>query len=181
MPNEVASISDAAFTSEAATGYCREPWTETKAGSVHTHFTVWRFAHNGPPPTASTWLRRARVSPETEGVFFREGEAPTEPQRDGSATMISTRSPAGADPRDPGEQSRPAGSACGSAGASPSHLRRPFTPPMRPFRGRVSGQALGDSTSCLRVFVPSCLCGVLFQPQSHQGTKSGRARLRAGS
>ncbi len=76
-----------------------------------------------------------RVSPEADGVFFREGEAPAEPRRDDSATIVSTRSPAGADPRDPVEPAGPACSACGSAGASPSHS-------MRQFRGRVSGQSL---------------------------------------
>ncbi len=44
-------------------------------------------------------------------------------------------------------------------------------PPVRPFRGRVSGQTLSDTTSCLRVFV------VLFSTTRHQGTKLGRARL----
>ncbi len=74
-----------------------------------------------------------RVSLNTDGVFFREGEAPAEPRRDDSVTLVSTRSPAGADPRDPVEQTGPASSACGSAGASPSR-------PMRRFKGRVSGQ-----------------------------------------
>ncbi len=41
------------------------------------------------------------VSPETDGVLFREGEAPAEPRRDELATIVLTRSPAGANPRDP--------------------------------------------------------------------------------
>jgi len=76
-----------------------------------------------------------RVCPETVGEFFREGEAPAEPRRDGSATIVAIRSPAGANPRDPAERTGTVCSACGSAGASPS-------PPIRQFRGRVSGQAL---------------------------------------
>ncbi len=76
-----------------------------------------------------------RVSPETDGPFFREGEAPAEPQRDDSATAVAIRSPAGADLRDPVEQTRPVRSACGSAGASPS-------PSALHHRRRVSGKAL---------------------------------------
>jgi len=81
------------------------------------------------------WSQPLRVSPDPDGVFFREGEAPAEPRRDGLATTVSTRSPAGAAPRDPGKPTGPACSACGSAGASPSLS-------VLPFSGRVSGQAL---------------------------------------
>ncbi len=76
-----------------------------------------------------------RVSPETDGLFFREGEAPAEPRRDGSATMVTIRSPAGTDPRDPVKFIGPVRSACGSAGASPSHS-------VPRLGGRGSGQTL---------------------------------------
>ncbi len=101
-----------------------------------------------------------RVSPHPDGVFFREGEAPAEPRRDDSATIVPTRSPAGADPRDlrdPGEPTGPAGSACGSAGASPSHS-------VRPFRGRASGQTLRR----LAPFPPP------LQPHSRSPLPAGR-------
>ncbi len=74
-----------------------------------------------------------RVSPKMDGVFFREGEAPAEPRRDDPATIAAILSPAGADPRNPVEESGPVRSACGSAGASPSHS-------VLSFKGRVSGQ-----------------------------------------
>jgi len=46
---------------------------------------------------------------------------------------------------------------------------RPFTPSGAAIPGRVSGQTLSDSTSCLRVFVVFSF--------NHQDTKFGRARL----
>jgi len=40
-------------------------------------------------------------SPAAVGASFWEGEAPAEPRRDGFATIVGVRSPAGANPRDP--------------------------------------------------------------------------------
>ncbi len=50
---------------------------------------------------------RLRVSAATEDVLSREGEAPAEPRRDDSVTIVSTRSLAEADPRDPIEMRGP--------------------------------------------------------------------------
>jgi len=41
------------------------------------------------------------VSPETDRVLFREGEAPAEPRRDGSAIIVATLAPEGTNPRNP--------------------------------------------------------------------------------
>ncbi len=98
-----------------------------------------------------------RVSPQTEGPFFREGEAPAEPRRDDSATLVETRLPAGADPRDPVVVVGPRPPDCGSAGASPS-LRGPK--PMSREPGQpLSGESLSvGGARCLRARRPRVRC-----------------------
>ena len=80
-------------------------------------------------------VQAVRVYPETDVLFFWEGEAPAEPRSDDSATVVEIRSPAGADSRDPVAMVGPHPPDCGSAGASPS-LGVPKS------RSRVSGQPL---------------------------------------
>ncbi len=82
-----------------------------------------------------------RVSPETEDVLFREGEAPAEPRRDDSATILAIRSLAGADPRDPIEMRGPRPLRLRLGGS----LALPFSPAIQ---GR-GGQTV--SAACLNV------------------------------
>ncbi len=89
----------------------------------------------GNTENAKTSIRQSESLRRLMASF--SGRARLPPSRDVTiwSQLCRLALPRGADPRDPGEQTGPVGSACGSAGAWPS-------PPMRPFRGRVSGQDL---------------------------------------
>jgi len=73
-------------------GRCSEP---SLTGECFYDFAVDDFAVDDFAVDREPHLS-VRASPEIDGVFFREGEAPAEPRRDDSVTIVPTRSPAGA-------------------------------------------------------------------------------------